>query len=341
VPGQRGEAAGDPLDLPLDEPAPAAAAAGRSSEPPAASTDDEWAEAASWADEADDADRAATAGEGATPQPPPPPRATDSPYPEAAAPPAADTPDPETASAAALDTPSTDTLPAPEAAAVTAPDSSPTDNPPDPATGGDQPAADKSGADTAATAPGSPPTDNPPDPATGGDGPATDAAGVPSPRAEATAAADVPAQGGTLEDELDLIAAYPTARPGGTGAIHGIGLTVLVTNLGRSIDFYRDLLGFAEIDSGDGNAILASGDTRIVLREIPEVSPVNRRLVHLNLEVGDVFAVYEDLRSKGVQFTSAPRAVNRGAKLELWAAAFRDPDGHGIALTQWRSRVAQ
>jgi hypothetical protein len=32
--------------------------------------------------------------------------------------------------------------------------------------------------------------------------------------------------------------------------------------------------------------------------------------------------------------------VNRGAKLDLWAAAFRDPDGHGIALTQWRNRPA-
>ncbi len=76
-----------------------------------------------------------------------------------------------------------------------------------------------------------------------------------------------------------------------------------------------------------------------MLREIPEVSPITRRLVHLNLEVGDVIAVYENLRAKGVKFTYAPRAVNRGAKLELWAAAFRDPDGHGIALTQWRSRV--
>ncbi|HEY6596615.1 MAG TPA: VOC family protein, partial [Asanoa sp.] len=166
-------------------------------------------------------------------------------------------------------------------------------------------------------------------------------------RAEAPAAGGTPgvAAGGrgrsAPEDDLDLAGAHhPTAAPGGAETIHGIGLTVLVTDLERSIAFYRDLLGFSEIDTGDGNAILASGNTRIVLREIPEVSPVNRRLVHLNLEVGDVSAVYEELRNKGITFTYAPRAVNRGAKLELWAAAFRDPDGHGIALTQWRSRVA-
>ncbi|MBF9132378.1 VOC family protein [Plantactinospora sp. S1510] len=136
----------------------------------------------------------------------------------------------------------------------------------------------------------------------------------------------------------DLIATQPSARVGGSGPIAGVGITLLVTNLDRSITFYRDLLGFFEIDGGDGNAILASGATRLVLRAIRDVAPINRRLVHLNLEVNDVNAVYEELLAKGVKFTYAPRAVNRGAKLELWAAAFRDPDGHGIALTQWRGR---
>ncbi|MDW5327333.1 VOC family protein [Plantactinospora sp. KLBMP9567] len=137
----------------------------------------------------------------------------------------------------------------------------------------------------------------------------------------------------------DLIATQPPARLGGSGPIAGVGITLLVTDLERSIAFYRDLLGFFEIDGGEGNAILASGATRLVLRAIREVAPINRRLVHLNLEVNDVTSFYEELLAKGVKFTYAPRAVNRGAKLELWAAAFRDPDGHGIALTQWRSRA--
>jgi len=137
----------------------------------------------------------------------------------------------------------------------------------------------------------------------------------------------------------DIFTAYPSARPGDAGAtIHGVGLTFLVTDLERSVTFYRDMLGFLEIDGGDRNAVLASGDTRVVLREVQDATPVNRRVVHLNLEVGDVEAMYEDLKAKGVRFTYAPRVVNRGTKLELWAAAFRDPDGHGIAITQWRSR---
>ncbi|MFY1636955.1 VOC family protein [Solwaraspora sp. WMMB335] len=122
------------------------------------------------------------------------------------------------------------------------------------------------------------------------------------------------------------------------GPIHGVGLTLLVADLARSVEFYRDMLGFFEIDGGDGNAVLASGSTRLVLRSVPEVAPVNRRLMHLNLEVDDLQRVHDELKSKGVRFTYAPRAVNRGARTELWAAAFRDPDGHGIAIIQWRDR---
>ncbi|MEU1250224.1 VOC family protein [Micromonospora arida] len=121
--------------------------------------------------------------------------------------------------------------------------------------------------------------------------------------------------------------------------ISGVGLTLLVTDLPRSLGFYRDVLGFSEVDQGAHNAVLASGTTRIVLREVTGAAPISRRLVHVNLEVSDIEAAYERLRESGVRFTYAPRVVNRGTKLEVWAAAFRDPDGHGVALTQWRERA--
>ncbi|MET8234712.1 VOC family protein [Micromonospora sp. NPDC005298] len=128
-----------------------------------------------------------------------------------------------------------------------------------------------------------------------------------------------------------------TADP--AGPISGVGLTLLVTDLSRSMGFYRDMLGFTEVDQGTGNAVLASGTTRLVLREVTGAAPISRRLVHVNLEVDDIEAAYGRLRGSGVRFTYAPRVVNRGSKLEVWAAAFRDPDGHGIALTQWRERA--
>lgn len=153
-----------------------------------------------------------------------------------------------------------------------------------------------------------------------------------------------PAASSTAQDDddlADLMAAYPSAHPGPTGSIHGVGITLLVTDLARSIEFYRDMLGFYEIDGGEGNAVLASGETRLVLRTISDLSPAGPRTVHLNLEVGDIQATHEELKSKGIKFTYGPRPVNKGAKLELWAAAFKDPDGHGIAITQWRNRAEE
>ena len=135
-----------------------------------------------------------------------------------------------------------------------------------------------------------------------------------------------------------LIPAYPSARPGRAGPIHGVGITVHVRDLAESTAFYRDLLGFYEIDGGDGNVVLASGDTRIVLRAVRDIPPVDPRMVHINLEVADVHAVYEELKAKGVRFTYGPRPTSRGERLEPWAATFRDPDGHGITITQWRTR---
>ncbi|MBU2669705.1 VOC family protein [Actinoplanes bogorensis] len=139
------------------------------------------------------------------------------------------------------------------------------------------------------------------------------------------------------DSAADVITAYPSARPGPAGAIHGVGITVLVTDLNRSAAFYRDTLGFYEIDRGDGSAVLASGDTRLVLRTVHDLSAEAGRLIYLNLEVGDVEAVYQELVTKGVEFVHPPRPVNRGDRLELWSATFRDPDDHNIAITQWRA----
>jgi catechol 2,3-dioxygenase-like lactoylglutathione lyase family enzyme len=144
----------------------------------------------------------------------------------------------------------------------------------------------------------------------------------------------------TEDSSPKVIITQPQARPASAGSIHGVGYTVLVTELDRSMRFYRDMLGFYEIDGGPDTVILASGDTRVVLVAAHDQAPVNRRLVHLNLEVGDVDAVYQELKIRGVRFTYAPRVVNRGERLELVAAAFKDPDGHGIAITQWKARAA-
>jgi extradiol dioxygenase family protein len=136
-----------------------------------------------------------------------------------------------------------------------------------------------------------------------------------------------------------VLATQPPARPATSGTIHGVGYTVQVTDLRRSQRFYHDMLGFYELDGGPDSVVLASGDTRIVLMTTQDAGAVRKRLVHLNLEVGDVEAVYEELKVRGVRFAQPPRVVSRGERLEQIAASFKDPDGHGIAITQWKART--
>jgi catechol 2,3-dioxygenase-like lactoylglutathione lyase family enzyme len=75
-----------------------------------------------------------------------------------------------------------------------------------------------------------------------------------------------------------------------------------------------------------------------VLRRVADMPPVDRRVVHLNLEVPDVYEAYDRLRAEGVEFVHRPRVVPQGEQLDLCSATFRDPDGHAIALTRWELR---
>ena len=111
-----------------------------------------------------------------------------------------------------------------------------------------------------------------------------------------------------------------------------------VSDLDRSLAFYRDAVGLTEVDSGAGNAVLASGSARILLRQVAEMQRVDRRVVHVNLPVEDVHAEYERLKAAGVDFVHRPRMVNQGEHLEQWAATFRDPDGHAITISRWEDR---
>ncbi|WP_327008565.1 VOC family protein [Dactylosporangium sp. NBC_01737] len=120
--------------------------------------------------------------------------------------------------------------------------------------------------------------------------------------------------------------------------VNGVSITLIVSDLDRSRRFYRDTLGLTELDSGEAAAVLATGDARVVLRRVADMPPVDRRVVHLNLEVPDVYEAYERLREQGVDFVHRPRVVPQGEQLELCSATFRDPDGHAIALTKWELR---
>ena len=102
-----------------------------------------------------------------------------------------------------------------------------------------------------------------------------------------------------------------------------------VRDLDKSVSFYRDRLGIDVRQRIPGFAFLDSGALTIVLSEplAKNVSPL-AGATEVIFSVNDVRASYEALKAQGVEFSQEPRNVSG----PMWAANFRDPDGHLLTL---------
>ncbi|HEX6684673.1 MAG TPA: VOC family protein [Candidatus Limnocylindrales bacterium] len=118
---------------------------------------------------------------------------------------------------------------------------------------------------------------------------------------------------------------------GPVGQIH-----ISVTDLDRSVAFYRDVLGIPLLFEVPGQpmAFFASGDVRLYLG-VPESDAFRSKNV-IYFHVDDVDAEHERLTALGVEFHDKPHVVHRDGAGELWMSAFNDPDGHVLVLMQQR-----
>ena len=115
---------------------------------------------------------------------------------------------------------------------------------------------------------------------------------------------------------------------GPLGQVH-----VSVTDVDRSVVFYRDVLGLRHMFTVPGQpmAFFASGDVHLYLG-VPENDSFRSTCV-LYFWVDDLDAETERL---GDIVTDAPHVVHRDGSTELWMAGLTDPDGHHIMLMQER-----
>jgi predicted enzyme related to lactoylglutathione lyase len=119
---------------------------------------------------------------------------------------------------------------------------------------------------------------------------------------------------------------------GPVGQIH-----ISVTDLERSVAFYRDVLGIPHLFTVPGQpmAFFASGDVRLYLG-VPE-SPDYRSQCVLYFNVADIDEEVARLTGLGVEFRDRPHVVHRDGSTELWMAGLTDPDGHHLILMQERA----
>jgi predicted enzyme related to lactoylglutathione lyase len=110
---------------------------------------------------------------------------------------------------------------------------------------------------------------------------------------------------------------------------------ISVTNLDRSIEFYRDVMGIPMMFRVPGQemAFFASGEVRLYLG-VPTSPEFTSRCV-LYFWVDDLDAEVARLAELGIR-AHPPRVVHREGDMELWMAWLPDPDDHRLALMQER-----
>jgi len=140
--------------------------------------------------------------------------------------------------------------------------------------------------------------------------------------------------------------------------VHHVG--VIVSDLEKALEFYTDVLGgkllfrdeagpeYLEKGVGIKNAsakmaVLKVGPATLELIEYLNprtkaegLRPCDVGTFHLAFEVDDIDKTMEELKKRGIKFTSAPNVVE-GGEFKGWVwAYFKDPDGHQLEVVENR-----
>jgi predicted enzyme related to lactoylglutathione lyase len=115
-----------------------------------------------------------------------------------------------------------------------------------------------------------------------------------------------------------------------TGAIGQLHVTV--SDIGRSVAFYRDVLGLQLLFEvpGQGMAFFDCQGVRLYLGAAE--SPEFRSQPLIYFRADSAREAGAELARRGVEFTSEPHVVHRQGETELWIGFFQDPDGTTLAV---------
>jgi predicted enzyme related to lactoylglutathione lyase len=116
------------------------------------------------------------------------------------------------------------------------------------------------------------------------------------------------------------------------GQIH-----ITVTDLDRSVAFYRDVLGLEHLFTvaGQPMAFLDGGGVRLYLGVTSDERFVSRPTIYYR--VPDVDAAWTEVTGRGAAEISGPQLVHRDGSTELWMAFVSDPDGIPVGLMEERA----
>jgi catechol 2,3-dioxygenase-like lactoylglutathione lyase family enzyme len=115
-----------------------------------------------------------------------------------------------------------------------------------------------------------------------------------------------------------------------------------VANLDAGVHFYRDQVGLPLQSTFDEFAVFGGEGLTLMLQQIERKSSGPSTglsaLTEVVLESPDVMKTYQEMKARGVTFLREPFAATTDGLRVLYAATFKDPDGHALSITGWGDR---
>jgi len=102
-----------------------------------------------------------------------------------------------------------------------------------------------------------------------------------------------------------------------------------VNDIKHAEAWYKNVLGLPHLYTFGNLAFFDCNGTRLMLSQ--ESASVPESILYMR--VGNIAAAYEQLKSRGVEFTNAPHMIHRHADgTEEWLSMFKDPEGRPLGI---------
>ena len=108
-------------------------------------------------------------------------------------------------------------------------------------------------------------------------------------------------------------------------------ISIMVKDIGRATEFYRDTLGVRLLFEVPGMAFFDAGGVRLMLgkAEKPEFDHPSSILYY---KVDDIGGIHRILESRGVRVEHEPRLVAPMPDHDLWISFYKDSEDNHFAL---------
>jgi catechol 2,3-dioxygenase-like lactoylglutathione lyase family enzyme len=147
---------------------------------------------------------------------------------------------------------------------------------------------------------------------------------------------------GILATIVATTASQALAQSPVNASVHAARVILRVSDLDRSTAFYRDRVGLKLQSLNEEFAVFDAGGMILMLEHLPKPpsspSAGLAAFTEIVLESADVLGTHAAMRARGVQFKRDPRAVTSDDTRVMYAADFRDPDGHVLSIAGWAPR---